>query len=215
MTKNEQLQQELKETLKEGVKPSDLKKKKKFRIMTNNEDPLKIIERLEQEKSQYLAIIENYEREQAIAVGAFKEKEKVINEKNQQLSDKDEEVSNLNEQISQLKTRINQIFQEKKELRKLLKDNNITISEELETNNIGIQTDFLADDKEFVELFETKLVNISDFTDYRQKLAEKTQIIADLETKIKNLLAQPDHNKKRALILGVIALINGLLLIFK
>ncbi|MDR1670585.1 MAG: hypothetical protein LBR43_02595 [Spiroplasmataceae bacterium] len=212
MTKNDQLQQELKETLKEGVKPSDLKKKKK--IMTNNnEDPLKIIARLEQEKSQHLATIANYEREQAAAINAFKQQEKAINEKDQQLSDKDNEISNLNEQITKLKTRINEIFQEKKNLRKLLKDNNISISENLETANIDIQTDPQAD-QEF-ELFEKRLENIQDFTDYRTKLAEKTQIIADLEAKIKNLLAQPDLNKKRALILGIIALISSLLLIFK
>ncbi|WNE40585.1 MAG: hypothetical protein mread185_000042 [Mycoplasmataceae bacterium] len=62
---------------------------------------------------------------------------------------------------------------------------------------------------------EKRLANISDFTDYRQKLADKNQIIADLEEKVKYLLAQPDHNKKRALILGIIALISSLLLIFK
>ncbi|MDR1670237.1 MAG: hypothetical protein LBR43_00740 [Spiroplasmataceae bacterium] len=213
MTKNDQLQQELKNTLTEGIKPSDLKKKK-VKAMTNNEDPLKIIERLEAEKAQQIFIIENYKREQTAAIGAFKEQEKKIQQKDQQLTNKDGEISTLNEQITQLRTRINQIFQEKKDLKNLLKDNNITISEELETVNIGIQTDPQVDHQEF-ELFEKRLANISDFNTYREKLAQKNQIIADLEEKVKDLLAKPDLNKKRLLIVGIIALVNSLLLIFK
>ena len=213
MSKNEQLQKELKETLKEGVKPSDLKKKKKT-MPQSQEDPLKIIARLEAEKEQDLSVIANYEKEHNSAINAFKQQEKAINQKDQQLSNKDNEISTLNEQITQLKERVNQIFNEKKDLKKLLKDNNITSPEVSETAEIAIQTD-PQDDKEFVELFETKLANIQDFNDYRQKLANKDQIIADLQEKIKNLLSQPDHNKKRALILGIVALISSLLLIFK
>ncbi|WNE40628.1 MAG: hypothetical protein mread185_000085 [Mycoplasmataceae bacterium] len=211
MSKNDQLQKELQEKVKEGVKPSDLKKKKK--AMINHEDPLKIIARLETEKAEHLTLIANYEKEQKLAVATFKNQETIISSQEKQLQSKDSEISELNNKISQRAIRISELFQEKQELRKLLTDNNITPSEPLETAEIAIQTDSQADQE--IELLEKRLANISDFTDYRQKLADKNQIIADLEEKVKYLLAQPDHNKKRALILGIIALISSLLLIFK
>lgn len=131
MTNNKDFQAELKEKVKAGVKPSDLKKSKSTlpsRAAFNNE---KYVAELETEKADLLAKLANYEKEQQASVKVFKDQEKLINEKEKQLISKDEQLSEKEEQLEKLKSRIHQLFKDKKEKN----------GEKVSTEEIGTQTE--------------------------------------------------------------------------
>src|SRR4051794_9262459 len=121
MTKQEDLQAELKEKVKEGIKPSDLKKSKSTPVSRSSFNQEKYLSELETEKVELLAQIANYEEEQVASVKVFKQQERLLTEKEKQLTSKDEELSEKAEQISKLKTRIHELAEKVKDLKKLAK----------------------------------------------------------------------------------------------
>ena len=199
MTNNKDFQAELKEKVKAGVKPSDLKKSKSTppsRAAFNNE---KYVAELETEKADLLAKLANYEKEQQASVKVFKDQEKLINEKE--------------EQLEKLKSRIHQLFKDKKEKN----------GEKVSTEEIGTQTEEETNSSNWEEaLLEKRLQSLKEFSSYRDKLNQKeieienlTNQINSYQQKIRKLTLQPNSNEKKLVLLTILLIITTSLLLFK
>ena len=128
---NKELQAELAEKIKAGIKPSDLKKSKSTPLSRSSANQEKYVLELETEKANLLKQLANYAKEHKASVKVFKDQEKLISAKEQQLISKDEQLSEKEEQLEKLKTRIHQLFKDKKE----------PVNQETSTKEIATQTE--------------------------------------------------------------------------